>query len=339
MKKLFYVLSSAILLVSCNPQIQNVPKDTVTGLDIGIDASKELEADQWERTNLKEYTVFDFVNATDSTVLAATSRGLFFSKDDGKSWKKTQNEFLQNKKITCLENGKNYILAGVSEKGIYKSEDKGLTWKLVNSGLEVPGIIIKDITCEKKIDYAATNKGLFISYTRGESWEEVRNGFPLIKDTQIPVGVNTVLISGKIVFALTDVGIVLSKDAGNTWETPVQKDVAIKTMLANFRANPKNKFTGRFFKEGFYYSPDHGKTWKNSDLEGINIIKVYISPNGILYTGASQNGVYRSVDNGNKWYALNNGLPRATSVYTFNITKVGTVLVGTNGKGIFRLIN
>ena len=59
-----------------------------------------------------------------------------------------------------------------------------------------------------------------------------------------------------------------------------------------------------------------------------------INANGDIFLGTF-GGVYRSIDNGNNWSEINNGLPYVFIV-TMEISQNGHIYAGTWGEGVFR---
>ena len=56
--------------------------------------------------------------------------------------------------------------------------------------------------------------------------------------------------------------------------------------------------------------------------------------NGYIFAG-TDNGVFRSADNGNTWTQINSGLPE-TNVYILAINSDGYIFAGTDAQGVFR---
>ena len=65
-----------------------------------------------------------------------------------------------------------------------------------------------------------------------------------------------------------------------------------------------------------YKSSDHGESWELKVVDGANII-YYVQVDKItesLYLGTSK-GIYKSIDNGTDFTAINNGLPNNFGIY------------------------
>ncbi|TAK65383.1 MAG: T9SS type A sorting domain-containing protein [Bacteroidetes bacterium] len=78
--------------------------------------------------------------------------------------------------------------------------------------------------------------------------------------------------------------------------------------------------------------------WQPTNGPNAGIIhKIVIDSLSNIYA-ATENGIFRSPDNGNSWTALNNGLTNL-NVHSFTIAPGGTFLAGTWGDGIFRSTN
>lgn len=331
-----------ILLIgtsSCDTHRQNIPDNQ--SIVLNYSASKEWTAQTWRRTRLREVGVMDFETLRNGKILAATTAGLFISQNDGKDWKLTGNEFLQGKIVTCLARNPKYILAGVEGKGVYRSEDNGESWQLVSRGLTPPSTVVKDLAYRGKTWFAATDRGVFVSNNNGEIWFAANKGLARLEVIgQVAPRVcmvNNLLFIHSDILALTETGIAISSDKGASWHYIRHEGIANPGLISCFTANRDVVYAGRFMRDGVYSSADEGDTWVKVGLEGKNLCKVFISPNGIMYAGTAGDGVYRSYDGGKDWSAVKEGLPEDTDVLAFASTVSGTILAGTDKFGVFRL--
>lgn len=328
--------------MSCDTQRPNQTEERPM-LSLEESASIEISARKWKKTGLNNVTVFDFEITDNKRIIAATSDGLYYSTDEGETWEHIYNEFLTGQQINCIKQTDSALYAGVAASGIYRSVDNGYTWQQSNVGITPNNnIIVKTIFSKEGILFAGTRNGLFVSFNAGDLWRPASHEFPLVKKSGDSLSrystVSNIMSDGKDIIVLTEGGVAVSNNEGNSWNFPKHTGLSNKDMISTVAMKGQVLYAGRYLKEGIYVSADKGETWEKSGLEGQNIYKVFVSPNGIMYSGTSNEGIFRSVNGGKDWTDFNVGIPKETSVFTFTVTPGGTVLAGTEGKGIYRLI-
>ena len=188
---------------------------------------------------------------------------------------------------------------------MYVAFGSGNLWKTVNNGMswkpilnEIPSIGIGDIAI------APSNKNILYVGT-GESLKKGRN------------------------FTMPGTGIYKSLDGGETWLhkglddswhigeisiNPYNPDIVFVSVLGHFWSKNKNR--------GVFRTIDGGETWDHvlyiNDSTGSNDIVISPSNPNIIYSSMWENypsisgknsGIYRSVDNGENWTNITNGLP------------------------------
>ncbi len=72
---------------------------------------------------------------------------------------------------------------------------------------------------------------------------------------------------------------------------------------------------------------------KAGNLKG-KVTALVTKPSGEIFAAIQKEGIYRSIDNGNNWDQVNNGLTNLT-VNTMAVRANGDIFAGTNGGGIF----
>lgn len=131
-------------------------------------------------------------------------------------------------------------------------------------------------------------------------------------------------------------GIYKSEDDGKTWEN---MGLVKSQHISKIIINPKNSneiyvaaqgpLWNKGGERGFYKSTDGGKTWKNTlqinEWTGVTDIVIDYNEPNIIYAatwqrhrnvaaymgGGSGSGIYKSVDSGETWIKLKNGLPKS----------------------------
>jgi len=206
----------------------------------------------------------------------------------------------------------------------------------------------------------------------GQSWEEISPDLTLnLKSHQESSGGiaidNLMTFDGSVLFAITEspikqgllwVGsndgqVNLSKNGGRSWENVTNNiDMPPWGTISNIEASRHDKGTAYIsvdlhqmgnFDPYIYKTEDYGKSWKmisknipKSYSSFVHVVREDHKTPGVLYAG-TDNGLYVSVDDGNKWTRIKNNLPPAP-IYWISLQKrFDDMVVGTYGRGIYIL--
>ena len=206
----------------------------------------------------------------------------------------------------------------------------------------------------------------------GQSWEEISPDLTLnLKSHQESSGGiaidNLMTFDGSVLFAITEspikqgllwVGsndgqVNLSKNGGRSWENVTNNiDMPPWGTISNIEASRYDKGTAYIsvdlhqmgnFDPYIYKTEDYGKSWKmisknipKSYSSFVHVVREDHKTPGVLYAG-TDNGLYVSVDDGNKWTRIKNNLPPAP-IYWISLQKrFDDMVVGTYGRGIYIL--
>ncbi len=113
---------------------------------------------------------------TPDTVYAGTTKGLFKTTDEAKSWLRV-GESLPDQFISTLVIGptRPQVLYEGGRAGIHKSLDGGQSWQAINEGLET--LNVRSLVMsphDPRILYAGTNgSGLYLTSNAGETWQRI----------------------------------------------------------------------------------------------------------------------------------------------------------------------
>jgi len=142
--------------------------------------------------------------------MAATSNGLYFSKDQGKSW---MGGPVQGEKDFVSINGKGETVVAATRTKVFMSSDNGATFTQHNLASYVTSIRGVTVTPDSHI-FVASREGAFHSGDSGSTWEHVVNGLPDKDITSVSYDG-----SGKRLLATSlQTGVVFeSADSGRTW--------------------------------------------------------------------------------------------------------------------------
>jgi photosystem II stability/assembly factor-like uncharacterized protein len=199
--------------------------------------------------------------------------------------------------------------------------------------------------------YFGANR-VFRSLDRGENLKPIS---PVLTKPDVtgnvPYGTITTIAESRqtfgILYAGTDDGrIHMTPDGGFTWkevgnylppqlwcsriETSKFKDGRVYMSLTGYRNDD--------FRTYLYNSEDFGKTWEsikaNLPDESVNVIREDPVNEDILYAGTDM-GVYVSLDRGQSWEVLQNGIPISPAHDLVIHPRDSDLVVGTHGRSIY----
>ncbi len=157
-------------------------------------------------------------------------------------------------------------------------------------------------------------------------------------------------------------GVYKSTDAGKTWEHLGLENTQQISRIIIHPENPnvvyvaaQGAINGPTKERGIYKSVDGGKSWKNvlfvNDLSGAAELSMDYNDPKVLYaamwhhqrlpwkviSGGEGSGLYKSVDGGESWFKIHNGLPKemgkmAISVSRANSNKVYALIESDSNK-------
>ncbi len=216
-------------------------------------------------------------------------RGLFRTKDGGKSW----------------------------ERVLYTDENTGCSDIAIDPS--DPAILFAAMWDFRRTPYdfrsGGPGSGLFLSKDGGNTWSKLTNGLPTSTLGRIAVAISPCnhLLIYALVEAEKDGGLYRSEDGGNSWKlvntTPNMKERPFYFSL--IVADPTD--TMRVYKPGsfLYVSDDGGEKFRNVAVSGGNVHPdlhaLWINPGDdrMMYLG-TDGGVYKSIDKGNSWQMIRN---------------------------------
>lgn len=225
--------------------------------------------------------------------------------------------------VTGVASQPNVFYFGSTGGGVWKTTDYGTTWNNISDGyFETPSIgAIRVAQNDPNIIYVGTGtdglrsniitgKGVYKSVDAGESWKHV---------------------------GLKKVGQI-----GAVEIHPTNHNIAFVAAIGQaFNDNPER---------GVFRTKDGGKTWKKvlfiSDKTGFVDLEFMPSNPDIIYasawhaqrkpwtiiSGGEENGIYKSIDGGDTWTKLTNGLPSGI------VGKIDLAVTPADSKVVYALI-
>lgn len=284
------------------------------GLNDGLYVSIN-NGESWTATGLLGEGI-NAVAQTDSTILAASARKVFYSTDGGKSWGAAGNMSIS----TFAVNGENVFAGGAN--GLYRSTDAGITWTEIDSGLTTKGVAALCISDRNVV--VGTSGGVFLSTDNGNSW---------VADNKGLVSTNIVSLDteGTDLLAGTQAGLYISTDNGSNWK-PVGLTVsAMSDAWVSGLATVGNKvIAAADFPSELYFSTDGGGAWEYKPVLDCSGRFGKIGNHLLLANSA---GIYSSKDSGSSWAYLGDTLSATNQneVNAFFTDNIGVYAATNNG--------
>lgn len=171
------------------------------------------------------------------------------------------------------------------------------------------------------------------------------------KNGDVPFGTITTLSESPkrfgLLYAGTDDGNVhVSKDGGYNWQ-PINKKLPqglyVSRVIASRYKESRvyvtmNGYRNDHFNAYVFISEDYGTNWKQLGLdlptEPVNVLREDPVFDSILYVG-TDNGLYASINLGNSFMSMNEGLPRVPIHDIAIQERENEIVLGTHGRSIY----
>lgn len=260
------------------------------------------------------------------------STGIFFSDDDGTTWKKLKHQQgLDGVHLTAITGvpSDSKLLFAATPREFYKSVDGGVTWKTdpisaipAGSGYRYQAVkgsktartkvertihpnefhdLLSISSGTQTVLLASTNRGLLRSIDKGNHWIAANTGY-----ADNFHDIYTSPISDGRLVAKSTVGVYLSNDFGENWNSipfPFPS-----SELTSFAVPPVGTSLPMLAAtiHGLYTSKDLGKTWYpvTSGLSASTVKSVIYSAQGSVAYAVLYGQLYQSKDGGATWSAV-----------------------------------
>lgn len=264
-------------------------------------------------------------------------KGVYKSTDGGDHWQ-AANSGLTNKLISALAITPETVptlYAGTYDLGLFKSTDGGHSWVIADNGL--PELYIQAFIFDPNTPatlYVSTGSGLFKSTNAGSSWQPASTGLPgaaYIETLAVDPQVSDTLYAAQLDGGLMAGQMFKSVNGGANWNasnTGLPADCFVRAIIVDPQTSQtlyvgtSNGDTGC----GIYKSLDGGGHWSpvNNGLPDasnpgplvrINTLAIDPQTPSTLYAGSGSFfagdgvGLYKTVDSGDIWQQIGNGLP------------------------------
>ncbi len=155
--------------------------------------------------------------------LAATSAGLFISRDEGRSWR--GGPLLDEGDLIALAAAETTVLAASSRAAMF-SRDRGETWTRAILPASLTAISGVAVGPESAL-WLATPQGAYVSRDDGRSWEHVLVSLPARNLTTIAFDVE----SRRLLGTSSSGEIFASADGGHTWTRSAHTGWPIRSLI------------------------------------------------------------------------------------------------------------
>lgn len=181
---------------------------------------------------------------TSALVIGTFRRGIFISKNGGKSWE-AATKSPEDTPIRALYTFQNKLIAG-TDKGVYESTDHGMTWQHRYGDMQINGFTIMNQNI-----YAAASNGGLMSKDGGRSWQYIYTDLTL----------HDISNDGQYLYAMTlGDGLLRTDDDGKSW-APINLGLDPEYYYTfEVKTIGKKLFAAQHY--GIYQSLDYGKSWK-----------------------------------------------------------------------------
>lgn len=272
-----------------------------------------------------------------STIYVKTGGSIFKSMDRGLTWNIAYNGFgygVRDMVINPLNPSVLYIAA--SDGSVYKSTDEGANWNSASNGISYNAHIyilaIDPQTPETLL--AGTSQGVYKSTNGGADWALASSSLSNFWMYTLVIHPST----PATIYAGTDSGLFISSDGGGTWNA-ANNGLPAGTVRAIIIDPKTASILYAHVGLGLYKSTNGGLNW--APVETITAVQAAaIDPKtpSTLYLGSCQGTIYKSIDSGQSWSALNTDLPRSiTNTIVVDPSSPSTLYIGTGGAGVFSI--
>ena len=273
-------------------------------------------------------------NGAPSTIYVGDYTGLFCSTDDGTNWTKLNNPptNASNPYITALalvtsDPATKYLFAGTWGEGVFRTSNDGAGWTECSTGLVQTWsdfVFVNTLVSDGSDLYVGENIqgdfecGVFESTDFGSSWVS-RN--TELKDRDV----NALAVKESVLFAGTSQGGVFrTTNSGTNWN---QANVGMNYEYVNALVNRGGKIYAGAGNGGVFLSSDRGANWSqinnNSEIDLFTYSELWaitaltLTNNHCIFAATEQGG-YRSTDDGTTWSCIDN-IKKADGWYSTNL--------------------
>jgi photosystem II stability/assembly factor-like uncharacterized protein len=263
-------------------------------------------------------------------IFIGSSRGVFISKDKGKSFTLDNAGFndtmLSTNKdsiiVSMINSPMGYVIAGSINGNIFKFNNSSQSWEKIND-LPIGGNV-KSLMVNNGIFYAASDSsiGLYMSLDSGKTWTH---------DTiSIKEHISSLIsLPNGYAKAITNNGHVYRKEL--YWEIGLDTNIFVYSVTSNDASLPViygTRIDGIYIYNS-YLLDTIGLYKSNSGLTAFRINNIVSTNEGSLFASSNDCALFQSVNNGVSWDRLMS-FPSDSVLYTLISKPNGTLFAGTS---------
>lgn len=257
--------------------------------------SQLIASAQWQSTNGPISPVVRLLQ-TDEYLFAgcssaSTSNGVYRTSNDGDSWTSIISGSVSGSISGLAESNGNLFASQANQ--VFVSTNNGMNWALVTNGL--PSGFVRCLSSFENTVYAG-GTGISFTTNNGLNWSQLATTWNSAT-TAIYIDVN-IFLAGTL-----DGKVYKSLDNGNSW-TQISTGL-IGNSVASIIVSGDTYLTGT--SEGIFKTSNAGINWTETSSSA-TFISDLININGYFFASSSSNGVLVSINNGDTWLTLNDGL-------------------------------
>ena len=338
----------AVTISSKRPQVIYAGSDLQTFTNVpftnGVFQKTDDASSDWKQDNLglTAAPVSDLALTGDLDAHAATSAGLFQTRQGGLSWQKSAQV---GRPVASIAANRQSVYVADQIRGVQRSGDGGQTWETVTPRQAGHLAVSKG---SPETVYANLSFELSKSSDGGRSWKPAEVGLPRdfyyssVGDVYTRV-LETDGEAPAVAYVATSDGLFVTNDAGESWESLLTQTypenisaVAARGLVIHTALDPFSPIQIREGPRGIITSLDGGKSWSDPRLRDESVQTIAIDPvtPSRSYAGTESGRVYRSEDFGNEWGLFSEGL-RFASVRRLEISDSGKRIYAATDGGVF----
>lgn len=282
----------------------------------------------WCRTNLltADVRVLVFDPLSSQKIYVGSYGGIYKSTDGGDEWVRVNMGPGMVESMVIDPSEPQTIYVGTRNRGLFKSTDGGDLWKQSGEFTSSVYSLAIDPKATDTIFAGLGNEGLYKSTNGGNDWTFV--GFA---DRWVnALAINP--ISTNMIYAGTvngNDGVFKSIDGGDHWQ---QMSLGMVYSMTLVQSAPNTIYVGGH--SGVSKSTDGGISWRWTDLNyyhlPVRALTIDPSRPQTVYAGSTNAGVFKSINAGEKFDAINTGLSEP-EIFSLAIdpTEPATIYAGT----------
>lgn len=241
-------------------------------------------------------------DASNSTLLEATTTGLYRSADEGRTWSGLSLPAAGRGHVAAVAvaaKGKSVLYVGGPGIGVLRSANGGGKWASRNKGLPSTEVVALATHAEQPDTVYAyvAKRGIFRSEDGGNHWKLMDGGprEPIwrLVHSDMPGSMQTGWF-----FAATEKGVSRSMDCFCGWRDAGALARPIRAVAYDPRT-PQQVYAAT--DEGLYLSANGGEQWQRVNAPAPDINALVATSSGVLYAAAASGALFRSTDGAKSW--------------------------------------